>query len=75
MKITVLILTCLASTPQEDCTKKTALDWREVKASMGECAMAGLTTAAADPRRSEGLRTKIVCGRPLREERAANGGS
>ncbi len=74
MKIIVLVLTCLAATPQEDCNKATALDWREVSATQGECAMAGLTTAAGDPRGHEGLRTKIICGRPSREERATNGG-
>ncbi|PNG25519.1 hypothetical protein [Methylocella silvestris] len=75
MKIIVLILTCLASTPQEACTRETALDVREVTASPGECGMAGLATAAADPRGGDGLRLKIVCGRPVREERASNGGS
>lgn len=75
MKIIVLVLTCLASTPQEECTKATALDVREVVAgSVMECAMAGLATAASDPRGAEGLRTKIICKRPSREERAANGG-
>ncbi|ACK51976.1 hypothetical protein Msil_3066 [Methylocella silvestris BL2] len=75
MKIVVLILTCLASAPQEACTRETALDVREVMASAGECAMAGMATAAADPRGGDGLRVKIICGRPAREEQTANGGS
>ncbi|VFU10272.1 hypothetical protein [Methylocella tundrae] len=74
MKLIVLILTCLATTPQEDCTRQTAIDVREVVAgSLMECAMAGLTTAASDPRGQDGLWTKIICGRPAKEEHAANG--
>lgn len=75
MKVGVLVLTCLASTPQEDCTRQTAIDVRELMAdSVMQCAMAGMTTAASDPRGSDGLWTKIVCGRPGKEERAANVG-
>ena len=64
MQIVVLILTCLASTPQEDCTRQTAIDIREVRAPATTCAMAGLATAASDPRSGIGLFTKIICGRP-----------
>ncbi|VFU07962.1 hypothetical protein [Methylocella tundrae] len=75
MKIIVLVLTCLASTPQEECTKKTAIDFREIAAdSIMQCAMAGMTIAASDPRGNEGLRTKIVCGRPTKEGSRADGG-
>jgi hypothetical protein len=74
MKIVVLILTCLAATPEENCSKATALEWREVMATPGECGMAGMSTAASDPRGNEGLRTKIVCGRPMSKEHAANSG-
>lgn len=74
MKIMVLILTCLASTPQENCTRETALDIRETRAAPGECAMAGMTTAARDPRGIEGMRVKIICGRVIQQEQAAHGG-
>ena len=74
MQIVVLILTCLAATPQEDCTRQTAIDVREVVADNPmQCAMAGLSTAASDPRGSAGLFTKIVCGRPAARE-GRNGG-
>lgn len=74
MQTVVLILTCLAATPQEACTRRTAVDVREVIADNPmQCAMAGLSTAASDPRGSAGLFTKIICARPtLREGR--NGG-
>ena len=62
--IMVLILTCLASTPLEQCSRRTAIDVREVAAPPTACAMAGLATAASDPRGSAGLVTKIVCGGP-----------
>jgi hypothetical protein len=43
MQIVVLILTCLASTPQEACTRETAVDVREIVADNPmQCAMAGL---------------------------------
>ncbi len=75
MKIVVLILTCLVSMPRDECTRDTAVDVREVEAdSVMQCAMAGISTAAADPRSSEGLWTKISCGHATIEERAANGG-
>jgi len=74
MQIVVLILTCLASTPQEDCTRQTAIDIREVEAPATACAMAGLVTAASDPRGDLGLFTKIICGRPGRREGGKHGG-
>jgi hypothetical protein len=74
MQIVVLILTCLVSTPQEACTRRTAVDVREIVAdSPMQCAMAGLSIAASDPRGSAGLFTKIVCGRPAVKE-GRNGG-
>lgn len=74
MQIAVLILTCLASTPQEDCTRQTAIDVREVHAPATACAMAGLTTAAGDPRAASGLFTKIICPRPVGEKGESHGG-
>lgn len=72
--IMVYVLTCLASTPQEGCTRETAVDVREVRAdSQMQCAMAGLSTAASDPRGSAGLFTKIICGRAASGE-DRNGG-
>ncbi len=69
MQIVVLILTCLATTPQEACTRQTAVDVREVMAdSPMQCAMAGLSTAASDPRGAAGLFTKIICERPAAKE-------
>jgi hypothetical protein len=70
----VLILTCLAATPQEACTRQTAVDVREllVDNSM-QCANAGLFTAASDPLGSAGLFTKIICARPTTRE-GQNGG-
>ncbi len=62
--IRVLILTCLAGIPAERCTPDTALDVREARAAMPmQCAMAGLTAAASDPRGSAGLMIKITCQR------------
>jgi hypothetical protein len=73
MQIVVLILTCLASTPQEDCTRQKAIDIREVRAPATACALAGLATAASDPRRGIGLFTKIICGRPGQGEAGKHG--
>ena len=74
MHIVVLILTCLAAMPQETCTRQTAVDVREVMADNPmQCAMAGLSTAASDPRGSAGLFTKIICVRPSAKE-GRNGG-
>ncbi len=73
MKISVLILTCLASTPAELCDRATALDIREVFASPGECAVAGLSTVAADPCSAKGLRVKMICGGRQGEEPRADG--
>ncbi len=71
--IVVLILTCLAAMPQNACTRATAVDVQEVKAAPTACAMAGLATAASDPRSVAGMFTKIVCERPLKRE-SQNGG-
>ncbi len=71
--IVVLILTYLAAMPQEACTRATAIDVREVKAAPTACAMAGLATAASDPRGAAGMFTKIVCERPEQRE-GQNGG-
>ncbi len=63
----ITILVCLQSTPIDACTTKTAIDFREVAAPAllpMQCAMAGLSTVAADPRGSDGLYVKIICGRP-----------
>jgi len=74
MQTAVLILTCLAATPQEACTRQTAVDVREVLADNPmQCAMAGLFAAASDPRGSAGLFTKIICARPATRE-GQNGG-
>ena len=65
MQNIVLILSCLAGTPEDACTRQTAVDVREVTVPNMmpmECAMAGLSTGASDPRGEDGLYTKIVCG-------------
>ena len=61
---TIIVLICLAGTPQEACTERTAQDVQYIEAPILACGMAAqsaLARQAGD--RENGMTTRMICGR------------
>lgn len=58
------ILYCLISISPVSCTESTAIEVRYQHTTQLECLFGSMTVIAADPRASDAVYAKLICGRP-----------